>query len=143
MRSLSPLFLVFLVVLGVAGTRPPAASAAQPRILADPVANDECGACHMPYPPRFLPKSSWKRIMANLENHFGGDASLDPETRDHIAAFYARYGAERGDDVLRITETWWWRRAHRYEIPTSVWTRVGSPANCLACHRASGRGNDD
>lgn len=120
------------------------AAAQQPRYVADPVTNEECGACHMPFSPRFLPKRSWKRILSNLENHFGTDASLDPDTRDHIAAFYARYGAERGDDVLRITDTWWWVRAHRYEIPESVWIKLDSPANCLACHgsRKRGAGNE-
>jgi len=131
--------LALLLVLGAATYRTAAVSAARPRISADQLTADECGACHIPFSPRFLPKSSWKRIMANLENHFGGDASLDPETRDRIAAFYDRYGAERGDNVLRITDTRWWQRAHRYEIPESVWVRLDSPANCLACHGASRR----
>ena len=140
MRALPPLLVALLVVLAIAA---PAASAATPQILSDRVANDECGACHMPFPPNFLPKNSWKRIMANLDNHFGGDASLDPKTRDHIAAFYARYGAVSGDNVLRVTETRWWRRIHGYEIPARVWTQVGSKANCLACHVVSRRGAEN
>ncbi len=117
-------------------------SAKPPQILSDPVANEECGACHMPYLPRFLPKRSWKRIMADLENHFGEDASLDPKTRERIAVFYDKFGSEGGDNALRITRTVWWRRAHRYEIPDYVWSKV-SRADCLACHRLSRRGSYD
>ena len=37
----------------------------------------ECGSCHVPYPPGLLPNESWQRLMANLPQHFGTDASLD------------------------------------------------------------------
>ena len=37
----------------------------------------ECGSCHLAYPPELLPASSWRRIMAGLDRHFGADASLD------------------------------------------------------------------
>jgi len=141
MRLIPILLLAFGAVLAMATHRTAAVSAAQPRSADAQLTIDECGACHMPFPPRFLPKSSWKRIMADLENHFGGDASLDPDTRDRIAAFYDRYGAERGDNVLRIIDTWWWQRIHRDNIPERVWVHLDSPANCLACHGASRRGS--
>ncbi len=144
MRARSPLLLALAAAVLASAALPGASAwAAGPGILSDPVADEECGACHMPFPPRFLPKRSWKRIMAHLDDHFGGDASLDPKTRDRITAFYVRFGADRGDDVLRITETRWWRGEHLYEIPAGVWARVGSPANCLACHGRAGRGEGD
>ena len=48
--------------------------------------NTECGACHVAYPPRLLPASSWRAIMGGLAAHFGTDASLDPGAAAEIAA---------------------------------------------------------
>ena len=45
----------------------------------------ECAsACHGAFHPTLLPASSWKRVIANLEEHFGDDASLDDETTEEI-----------------------------------------------------------
>src|SRR5512145_3377199 len=46
----------------------------------DPEWLEECGACHIAYPPRFLPAESWREIMIGLDDHFGSDASLDART---------------------------------------------------------------
>lgn len=122
----------------------------------DPQWKQECGSCHVPYPPSLLPKASWRRIMAGLGNHFGENAELDPATSAHILALleahaadsgYSRLGAKvmRGIDgstpPARITETAWFQRKHD-EVPTGAWKRasVGSPANCGACHGEAERG---
>ncbi len=121
--------------------------------------NTECGACHMAYPPVMLPARSWQAITANLADHFGEDASLDPETTQKISEYLVANAADttgqgrailRGvatDQVpLRVTEMPWWRRAH-YEVPDAAFTRpeVVSKSNCLACHRsgAGGEAEDD
>jgi homoserine dehydrogenase len=44
------------------------------------IVQEECGACHMVYPAKLLPKKSWKKIMANLENHFEENAEVDVDT---------------------------------------------------------------
>jgi hypothetical protein len=108
---------------------------------------EECGSCHVPYPPGLLPQASWRTIMAGLDKHFGENAGLAPETAAEISAFLAANAADAGraQDVgavpLRITETAWFRREHR-EIGSAVWKRpaVGSPANCGACHREADKG---
>lgn len=42
----------------------------------------ECASCDIAFPPSMLPAASWKRMMGELENHFGDDASLDtPQPR--------------------------------------------------------------
>ena len=43
-----------------------------------PAYTQECGSCHVAYPPGMLPARSWQRIVAGLENHYGSDASLEP-----------------------------------------------------------------
>lgn len=108
----------------------------------------ECGACHVAYPPRLLPPSSWQTLMGGLEKHFGVDASLDASATRTISEFLARNaGPDRSNTrsssapSLRITETAWFRHEHD-EIPPSIWKRksVGSPSNCTACHADAAQG---
>ena len=40
----------------------------------------ECGSCHFAYPAGLLPSNAWNKMMENLSNHFGDDASVDEET---------------------------------------------------------------
>ena len=106
----------------------------------------ECGSCHVAYPPRLLPAPAWRRIMSGLERHFGADASLDPAAAAGITAFLVRGAgtgkrARSGGEVLRITETAWFRHEHD-EVPVAAWTRpaVKSAANCAACHAGAEQG---
>ncbi len=103
------------------------------RAAADPLVRQECGACHMAYRARWLSAESWRKIMADLENHFGEDASLDPKTRERITAYLVANAGKPSRQGARITETRWWKRRHR-KIATAQWTRAGAPANCGACH---------
>jgi hypothetical protein len=106
----------------------------------------ECGGCHVAYPPQMLPTRSWRALMSNLNNHFGTDASLDPQMAAEISTFLERNaGRERTpatQPVLRITETPWFIREHD-EVPARVWTsaNVGSRSNCGACHANADQGS--
>ena len=108
----------------------------------------ECSACHVAYPPQLLPVRSWRAIMDSLDQHFGTDASLDPQQRADILRFLeANAGqgsaSKGGKPLLRITETRWFIHEHSEELPADIWSRpsVKSPANCIACHTAAGRGD--
>ncbi len=103
----------------------------------------ECGSCHVAYPPQLLAAPAWRRIMSQLEQHFGTDASVDPAAAADIAAYLERYsGSDRRTgptpDSLRITETRWFLHEHR-EVPAAVWNlpAVKSAANCAACHTSA------
>jgi hypothetical protein len=106
----------------------------------------ECGGCHVAYPPQLLPARSWDALMSGLDNHFGTDASLDPQTAADIRAFLEHNaGRERtssAQPVLRITETSWFAREHD-ELPARVWksAKVRSPSNCGACHMNADQGS--
>ena len=112
----------------------------------DPVWKEECGSCHIAYPPRLLPASNWKQIMSSLDKHFGSDASLDQKTADHIAAFLERNAgrerASRTSSTLRITDTRWFRHEHD-EISARTWNnpKVKSASNCEACHTGAANGD--
>lgn len=112
-----------------------------------PVVADECGACHMVYHPSLLPASAWAGITATLDDHFGEDASLDPETTAGIAAWLAANAAETvdtlparvfsraPDDARGIVDRPVWKRIHA-ELPDELFARrpVGTRSNCIACH---------
>jgi cytochrome b/mono/diheme cytochrome c family protein len=120
-----------------------------PRSSSDPegraLYRKECGACHLAYPPHFLPAESPRRIMAGLERHFGGaNVELERATRDRIERYLAESSGDAGTapDVApgggaptRITELRWFQKKHR-EIAASVVARqsVRSLSNCTACH---------
>jgi len=112
----------------------------------DPVWKEECGSCHIAYPPRLLPASSWKQIMSGLDRHFGSDASLDRKTADRIAAFLERNAgrerASRKSPTLRITDTRWFRHEHD-EVSARTWQnpKVKSASNCEACHVGAANGD--
>ena len=121
-----------------------------PRVTPSPSYQQECGACHVAYPPGLLPAASWQRVMDHLPQHYGTDASLDEATRAELtrwltanAGTYKRVGSTPPPED-RITRSSWFVRKHD-EVPAAVWTRaaVKSPANCSACHARADQGEFD
>jgi len=106
----------------------------------------ECGSCHVAYPPGLLPAASWGRIMSGLNKHFGTDASLDESTtRDignwlQVNAGSGRRSEEPPQD--RISKANWFVRQHD-EVSASTFKRasIGSAANCSACHAGAAKGD--
>jgi hypothetical protein len=114
----------------------------------DPAWQEECGNCHIAFPPALLVAGDWRAIMQGLDHHFGVDAALDEPTRSRIAAFLET-GAGRGGKFmdapnLRITQTRWFLHEHD-EVPARVWSdpQVKGAANCGACHRDAEQGRFD
>ncbi len=107
---------------------------------------EECGSCHVPYPARGLPPSSWRAVMAQLDRHFGTDASIDAPTsrmiHDWLQANAGREPARPpARPVLRLTEMPWFLHEHD-EIGAPVFRRtaIKGPANCAACHPRAAEG---
>ncbi|MBI3479230.1 MAG: diheme cytochrome c [Nitrosomonadales bacterium] len=108
---------------------------------------EDCGACHIAYPPQMLPAESWRAIMAGLDKHFGSDASLDADAAKEITEFLEKNAGTKKHEVLakpllRITEGRWFKSEHR-EVAARDWKnpKVKSPANCGACHTTADRGD--
>ncbi len=99
----------------------------------NPVAIKECSECHAPFSPVNLPATSWKKIFASLDNHFGEDASLAPAVLGKVSKYYLSHAGRAGKAGLRITKTIWFNRAHR-EAGPRMRKRAGKMSNCLACH---------
>jgi len=113
---------------------------------------DECISCHTLYAPFLLPKKSWVKMMDTLEDHFGDDASLEPEdvasikaylvqnsaeTSTKEAAFYILESIKSQEDniTLAITKMPYWKEKHE-RIEASIFKnkKVGKISNCKACH---------
>ena len=112
---------------------------------------EECGSCHVPYPPGMLPSQSWQKIMGTLNNHFGDNAELDQGTAARLTAWLtgsnrtAMQGASGSGQKgvpLRITETAYFRRKHR-ELPANLVGQgkpVSSWSACQQCHTRAEEG---
>ena len=112
---------------------------------------EECGSCHLAFPPQMLHADSWRAMMNGLSKHFGIDASLDEKRRIAIADFLVANAGRRktgntrdaqGRPLLRISDTERFERKHR-EIAQATWQRasIKSAANCAACHVQAAAGD--
>jgi cytochrome b len=163
-RTVRPLLAAgfVLALAGAIGTATSALSRLPaygvPDVPADAVYTKECGVCHWAFHPSLLPRASSSRLMATLDDHFGEDARLPPESAKQIANYLDLYAAETSDtepanrlrelsesDPRSITATPFWQRTH-HRIAKAVFSsrEVKSRANCPACHHdaASGRFDD-
>lgn len=114
-----------------------------------PLFENECKSCHTLYPPYLLPKASWAKLMDNLENHFGDDASLDENDTLFIKEYLVTNAAESSTkeaaykilksindkDTIAITKTPYWKKRHQ-EIDKEMFAtpEVKAESNCKACH---------
>lgn len=123
-----------------------------------PATKNECAACHMAYPAGLLPARSWKRMMGELDRHFGEDASLSAQEVAQIEKYLTDSAADStqasrlmnriasgiapGATPQRFTETPFFGYLHD-EVPSSVWKRkaIASKSNCVACHTKAEQGS--
>ncbi len=120
----------------------------------DPMFAEQCGACHLAFPPSLAPISTWDGILSDLQHHFGADATLSPDQIDEIKTWLDANAADHWDTLpshvlrqpapngsRRITDTPGWRRRHR-NIPdaTFVTNPIYRRSNCEACHADAATG---
>ena len=109
----------------------------------------ECSSCHLAFPPSLLPAASWQKMMGELDQHFGTDASLSAADTTEITNYLVKHASNRwtaNTAPLKITESGWYTSKHRAkEIDPAVWKRasVKSRSNCIACHRDADKGEFD
>jgi hypothetical protein len=124
-----------------AGGRPPGGAI-------EPTYAKECGACHLAYPPGMLPAGSWRRMLGELDRHFGQNAELDEPTRARLEGWLVAGAGqarpEGGGAPQRITRLPWFVKEHR-QVTAEVVARpaVRSIANCAACHQGAARWDFD
>ncbi|MFV2058538.1 MAG: cytochrome C [Thiohalomonadales bacterium] len=119
---------------------------------------EECGACHFPYQPGWLPEASWKKLLSakGLENHFKENAELEETDRLHILNVLVSGSAEKsrfkrskkimstmhnykgeGGSPLRITETPYIKNKHRKVVEDIIKpdNKLKSLSYCDKCHQ--------
>lgn len=115
---------------------------------------NECGSCHIAYPPRFLSSTSWQQVMSGLDNHFEENAELGAVEQQKITQFLTEHAGTsrwynfwnklKGEGApLRITETSAFRHEHD-EVPESLIRnndQILSMSQCDACHINAAKGN--
>ena len=106
---------------------------------------EECGSCHVAYPPQMLTSENWQSLMGSLDKHFGANAVLDARDNKTILGFLERNagsGERYSAASLRISDTPWFMREHRV-ISAKEWNHpeVKSRSNCSACHGTLVLGN--
>ncbi len=117
------------------------------RLPANATYRDECGSCHVAYPPGLLPAVSWQRLMSDLPRHYGTDASLDEPVRQSLATWLDANASRKRLEAPpedRITKSRWFVREHD-EVPANAWRRasIKTAANCSACHSGAAQGDYD
>ncbi|NQV46831.1 MAG: cytochrome C [Rhodospirillaceae bacterium] len=100
----------------------------------NPLVIKECSECHDPYSAKMLPSGSWRKIMNDLPNHFGEDASLGENTRKQIADYLAANAGGNGSGPIRISQTRWFKGEHRGEVNDKMFKKAKSWSNCTSCH---------
>jgi hypothetical protein len=158
-----PIAAVFMLLLLLAiGVRQGVALSSRPAYGVpvgplDRIFAKECGSCHFAYPPSLAPRIRWMALMDGLSDHFGEDASLEPDVASAIRAYLANNSAEKWDtrparelalanprDPLRLTATPYWTRMH-LRIPDAVYKSraVRAKGACDACHGDAATGRFD
>jgi hypothetical protein len=112
---------------------------------------DECGGCHIAFPPGLLPAHAWRRVMETLKNHYGDDVAITPSASKEVLGYLTANAARDSDDFRphgpetrpgsshapRITDTVYFYGRH-HEISqryVNNHSKIGSFANCQACHK--------
>jgi len=123
---------------------------------------EECGACHFPYEPGWLPEASWRKLLdaRALENHFDENAELDNDLRKHLLDVLVNASADKSyykrskkvmaslkDDKapLRITDVPYIKAKHQevYDEVVSKSDKITSLSYCDRCHREAGNSEFD
>src|SRR4051812_4955423 len=99
----------------------------RPSVPLLPAYAQECGACHLAYPPGALPAVSWQHLLQNLPRHFGTDAGVDAATLAALSSWLAANAGTwkrvaEAPPQDRITQSAWFRRKH-HEVGSATWTR--------------------
>jgi cytochrome b len=120
----------------------------------DPLFAEQCGSCHLAFPPSLAPAATWNAILDRMEAHFGRDTGLPPTMIAQLRTYLVANSAEHWDTLpswqlrtpdpagsLRISATPGWRRIHR-GIPASVFavSPILSRSSCEACHADAATG---
>jgi hypothetical protein len=121
----------------------------------NPTYETTCGECHFIYQPELLPSASWNKILDQLDDHFGEELEINPESKKAISGYLIANSAEKSSAKIavkimesignqtpqRITKIPYIQKNH-HELSQNVIKResIGSLSNCLVCHTTAESG---
>lgn len=102
---------------------------------------EECGSCHVPYPPQRLTSAGWETQMRNLQQHYGSDASVDAATNRAILSYLVANASSKeksapAEPTARMTQTRWFIKEHGTKPPKGL-----AFSNCAGCHTQADKGD--
>jgi cytochrome b len=125
-----------------------------PSATLDPEFAEQCGSCHLAFPPSLAPAATWNAILDHMDAHFGEDTGLPPDLIARLRIYLDANAAAHWDTLPswrlrmpdpggspRITATPGWRRIHR-GIPAATFAAppILSRSACEACHADAATG---
>jgi cytochrome b len=159
-RRAAPRLTAWLTLwLGFGGAAAIAALATLPGLGVPPTTlnpefAEQCGSCHLAFPPSLAQAATWNAILDHMDAHFGENTGLSPDLIAHLRIYLDANAAVRWDTLpswrlrtpdpggsLRITATPGWRRIHR-GIPAATFAAppIFSRSACEACHTDAATG---
>lgn len=102
---------------------------------------EECGSCHVPYPPQRMTATGWETQMRTLKQHYGTDASIDAAANQVITAYLLANASPKDksaptEPTARMTKTRWFSKEHGSTPPKGL-----SFSNCSGCHTQAEKGD--
>lgn len=102
---------------------------------------EECGSCHVPYPPQRMTQAGWETQMRNLKQHYGTDASVDDAANKAILSYLVANASPKEKNAptepsARLTKTRWFVKEHGGTPPKGQ-----SFSNCNGCHTQAEKGD--
>lgn len=146
---------IFAAAVALAGTQAQAESFTP---ITDATVNKACGECHMTFYPQMLPQATWQKILGDLSNHFGEDATLDAATQAYVLDYHLKdaanvqntraakkwmEGVNLANPPERITTAPRFLNKHSEREFQAMWDKKGikSKADCVGCHRGAQKGS--
>ena len=117
----------------------------------------ECGSCHFPYQPGWLPERSWRSLMASLSSHFGENATISAASHQAVLNYLVAGAADKatnarsreimqavkpGESPISITKVLYVGGIHGGFLDPNFEGKpqVKTLAHCPACHLRAERG---
>jgi mono/diheme cytochrome c family protein len=94
----------------------------------------ECGRCHIAYPPQLLTVSGWRTQISGLNDHYGIDARVAVPASRTILSYLVNNAAWQDEfapanPAARLTSTKWFVRTHGLNV-----SKDKAISDCASCH---------
>ncbi len=105
--------------------------------------SEECGRCHVAYPPQLLTVSGWRHQISGLNDHYGVDARVAVPASRTILSYLVNNAAWQdefapADPTARLTATRWFVRKHGSNA-----SKDKNLGDCTKCHSDASVGKYD